>query len=266
MINNIIIGNVIYKVHSVKNNDSIKITVTHSIKKYAYSAVLDEKKINQIVSNTSLICNMTKFYELFLSSFKNNPKISISGKLNDNQIILTMSVKLIDDLSYTVDYTIVLEKIPKSDIVRLEEMMMDMHQIKQKLLNKKWIDVKSDDNDYVLKQEKIKQSHYQVIIPNHIVQKASKVKLLFKISRQDYYNKYQCMAWTKHDTVLNERHTKDCFSKDPRFMEEYENQGYYILTTTKKVDIDNDNNTIFIEHNDNNYTYVEVFLIAYKQK
>ncbi len=80
---------------------------------------------------------MTKFYELFLSSFKNNPEISISRKLNNNKITLTMSVKLIDDLSYTVDYTIVLEKIPKSDIVRLKENMMNMHQIKQKLINKK---------------------------------------------------------------------------------------------------------------------------------
>ena len=175
---------------------------------------------------------MTKFYELFLSSFKNNPEISISRKLNNNKITLTMSVKLIDDSSYTVDYTIVLEKIPKSNIVRLEENMMDMHQIKQKLINKKWIDINEDDVNYYFGFDK-----------THIFDDlSSKIKIKYRISYTS--SRYHtCKIWTKNYVIFNDQYHYDneyCY-EDPRL---YYSEDTGIIIN--KIDTHNDNR-IFME-------------------
>ncbi len=254
--NNIIIGDTPYSVDIVKNNDTIKITATNIWIKNSYSIFLDEKKLNQIVSNSGLNCNLDKFYELLMTSLKNNNKINLSGKLNSNQLILNLSISLIEDLDYSVNYVIVLDKTEKSDIARLEEIIIDLRQIN---LSKKWIDINEDDINYYFGYDK--QHIFEVDnrcdvpiilkIPDEIIKKSSKIKVKY-IIRCNSSNSFACKIWTKNyvlfDHDLYNRYEdggeySDLRTKNP---DDTGENGLYTTTIINKIDINNDNR-IFIK-------------------
>ncbi len=262
--NNIIIENTPYSIDIVKTNDSIKITTTNIWIKNSYSIFLDEKKLNQIVSNSRLNCNLDKFYELLMTSLKNNNKINLSGKLNNNQLILNLSISLIENLDYTVKYVIVLDKTEKSDIARLEEMIIDLRQIN---LSKKWIDINEDDISYYFGYDKQhifginnEGNRNQIIlkIPDEIIKKSSKIKVKYII--QSNSDRYSCNIWTKNYVLFDHDISgNDNDYTDLRTENSYDDQKK-LYTIINKINIDDDNR-IFMKLKN---CKVNFYIISYK--
>ncbi len=309
---NIIIDNISYKLYITKDIDTINIMATNNLIKNSYSIALDNDKLKNIVSDAGLVYNINKFYELITVSLNdNNSKVKLEGNLKGSKLILILSIQLIEYLGHTINYTIVLDEIVKSDIARLEEMIIDVHQIKnnidnlfnertQELENRltnlnlsknKWINIDPTNTDYyfgydndnvfsqTVKGKKTGKKVKKVIkIPDHIVEKSCKIKIRFTIipvtkhiksdeswsdssdKTEDDDNNIFFQTWTKQDYIcmLNEENMK----QDPRRIYD-EEINKYSLTLNKKIDINSDNNTIFMKIA--NCT-VQIYLISYKLK
>ena len=193
-----IIDNVSYKLDITKNIDTINIIATNNFIKNSYSIALDNNKLKNIVSNAGLIYDMDNFYELIIISLNNsNPKIKLVGKLLNSKLILNLSIRLIEYLDHTINYIIILNEIVKSATVKSEKTITDINYLlnesRQELENSlvnlnlsknKWINVDPADADYYFGYNKnyvfsqTVEDIKTVKIPDHIIQKSSKIKKL----------------------------------------------------------------------------------------
>ena len=126
------INDQLYKIQIAKSEGILNLIITNSVTHTAFESCLDDIEIKKISESAGYIRNMDQFYSFLNRGACNEPKFNLTGKINqqDNQLILSLEVKLdpVDDNETTI-YVIKLNKIEMEPITRMEEMMLDFSEI-----------------------------------------------------------------------------------------------------------------------------------------
>ena len=118
-----------YKIQIVKTNDILNIIVTNTITKTSFACGLNDNAIKEITQKADFIRNMDQICNYLIIGAKNEEsnKFKLVGKINydDSTLILTLIVNIGLIENETIFYVIEMSKVPKDNIIRMEEMMLD---------------------------------------------------------------------------------------------------------------------------------------------
>ena len=121
-----------YKIQINSDTDSLDIMLTNTVTKTSYACGLDNESIYNITKDGKFIRNVEQFCSFLEKSALNEPNgaFSLIGKINsmDNELILTINVKLGFDDKEIITYVIKLSKINKETSLRVEEMALDIYE------------------------------------------------------------------------------------------------------------------------------------------
>lgn len=119
-----------YQIVIIKEDDNLNITATSSITKNIFVCTLDNDEIKSLTSEADFLRDLDQFYDLLKNLNDIGQRISLMGKLNTQNNILILSLKWklgISNINDSVLFVIELTKIHKEDMVRFEEMIMDIY-------------------------------------------------------------------------------------------------------------------------------------------
>lgn len=132
---NLIISGDEYTIDIVKSNE-LNILATNNVTKISYSVSLNEEKIYKITSNAGLIRDTNKFYEMMKMGLNNNNTgVILTGKTENEILILNLKINIIKELNDDINYKIILDKVYKSEIIRMEEIFSEIICAKKEISN-----------------------------------------------------------------------------------------------------------------------------------
>ena len=139
----------LYKIEIAENEGLLNITMIATVIHNSYISILNDNAILRITERAGYIRNMCQFHKFLIEGANHKSGFNLTGKLNpgDNSLTLLLKVRLNTPDDEIMIYTIELTKIHKENIIRIEEMMLDLSNTlsnfpigKKKIKN--WIDEK----------------------------------------------------------------------------------------------------------------------------
>lgn len=130
---NLIINGDKYNIDIVKSNE-LNIVATNNVTNISYAVSLNGEKIRKITAGAGLIRDMDKFYEMFKMGLNNNENIMLAGKTGYGALTLILTIDIVKELGYlhgdNIYYIIFLDKVHKSEIIRMEETSNNIIELK----------------------------------------------------------------------------------------------------------------------------------------